>query len=104
VRGSGRVECLPQYEEEPKLPAIDRKINAWSSNVIWKRVLKLNFSHPISDVFTHHRALKTCHLSNIAMRLNRLLTWDAKTEQILGDDDANNWQRRQPREGYEIDA
>jgi len=59
---------------------------------------------PISDVFTHHRALTTCHLSNIAMRLNRPLTWDAKTEQILGDDDANNWQRRQPREGYEIDA
>ena len=28
-------------------------------------------STPISDVVTHHRALTTCHLANIAIRLNR---------------------------------
>ena len=28
-------------------------------------------SLPVSDVFTHHRALTTCHLANIAIRLNR---------------------------------
>ncbi len=28
-------------------------------------------STPISDVFTHHRALTTCHLANISLRLNR---------------------------------
>jgi hypothetical protein len=26
---------------------------------------------PISDVFSHHRALSTCHLAGIAARLNR---------------------------------
>ena len=57
---------------------------------------------PISDVFTHHRALTTCHLANIAIRLNRTLRWDAKTEQIVGDEAANAWQRRDQRAGYEI--
>lgn len=57
---------------------------------------------PISDVWTHHRALTTCHLANIAMRLGRTLRWDAASEQIVGDDDANAWQKREQRKGYEI--
>ena len=56
---------------------------------------------PVSDVFSHHRALTTCHLSNIALRLGRTLTWNPETEQIVGDDEANAWQRREQRVGYE---
>jgi hypothetical protein len=59
-------------------------------------------SEPVSDVATHHRALTTCHLANIAIRLGRKLTWDPKTEQIVGDDEANAWQKREQRKGYEI--
>jgi len=59
---------------------------------------------PVSDVFTHNRALTTCHLSNIAIRLGRTLKWDPKTQQIVGDDQANAWQSRKQREGYEIEA
>jgi hypothetical protein len=57
---------------------------------------------PISDVFTHHRALTTCHLANIAIRLGRTLKWDPKSQQIVGDEDANAWQTREQRAGYEI--
>lgn len=57
---------------------------------------------PISDVFTHHRAMTTCHLANIAIRLGRPLKWDAQAEQIVGDDDANAWLKREQRKGYEI--
>ena len=57
---------------------------------------------PISDVFSHHRNLTTCHLANIAMRLNRTLKWDAEKEQIVGDDNANAWQKREQRKGYEV--
>jgi predicted dehydrogenase len=57
---------------------------------------------PISDVYTHHRAMTTCHLANIAIRLGRKLKWDPKTEQIIGDDEANSWQKREQRKGYEI--
>jgi predicted dehydrogenase len=59
---------------------------------------------PISDVWSHHRALTTCHLSNIAIRLGRRLEWDPVAQQIVGDDDANAWQSREQRKGYEIDV
>jgi predicted dehydrogenase len=61
-------------------------------------------SMPVSDVFSHHRALTTCHLANIAIRLNRKLTWDAKEERIVGDAEANAFLRREQRKGYEIEA
>lgn len=57
---------------------------------------------PISDVVTHHRAMTTCHLANIAIRLGRPLKWDPEREQIVGDEDANRWLAREARKGYEI--
>jgi predicted dehydrogenase len=57
---------------------------------------------PISDVYTHHRAITTCHLANIAMRLGRSLTWNPETEQLVGDNEAQAWQAREQRKGYEI--
>ncbi len=59
---------------------------------------------PISDVYSHHRAMTTCHLANIAIRLGRKINWDSKTEQIVGDEDANKWLTREQRKGYEIDV
>ncbi len=59
---------------------------------------------PISDVYTHHRAMTTCHLANIAIRLDRKLQWDPQTEQIIGDDQANQWQTREQRKGFEVEA
>jgi predicted dehydrogenase len=62
-------------------------------------------SVPVADVWTHHRALTTCHLANIAMRLgNRKLTWDPAKEEIVGDSEANSWLTRPQRAGYEIKA
>ena len=57
---------------------------------------------PISDVWTHQKTMTTCHLAAIAARLNRPLTWDAKTETIVGDEIANAMQARKQRKGYEI--
>lgn len=59
---------------------------------------------PISDVYTHHRAMTTCHLANIAIRLGRPIKWNPETEQIVGDEEANAWQKREQRKGYEIIA
>jgi predicted dehydrogenase len=59
-------------------------------------------TQPISDVYTHHRAMTTCHLANIAIRLGRPVKWDAQAEQITGDDEANSFCRREQRKGYEI--
>ena len=57
---------------------------------------------PISDVWSHNRMLEICHLSNIAMRLNRPLNWDAAKREITGDDEANSFLSRENRKGYEI--
>jgi predicted dehydrogenase len=60
-------------------------------------------SVPVADVWTHHRALTTCHLANIAIRLNRhKLTWDPAREEIVGDSEANAFQTRPQRAPYEI--
>jgi predicted dehydrogenase len=56
---------------------------------------------PISDVWTHNRMLEICHLSNIAMRFGRALTWDPEKRQIVGDDQANAMLSRPSRKGYE---
>ncbi len=59
---------------------------------------------PISDVYTHHRSMSTCHLANIAIRLDRKLKWNPETEQIEGDDVANSFVKREARKGYEVTA
>lgn len=57
---------------------------------------------PISDVFSHHRTVTVLHLANLCLLLNRDLTWDLASEQIVGDDEANAHQSRPQRKGYEI--
>jgi len=49
-------------------------------------------------------ALGACHLANIAIRLGRRINWDAENQQIVGDLEAQTWQVREQRKGYEIDA
>jgi predicted dehydrogenase len=43
---------------------------------------------PICDVEIGHRSCTVCHLGNIAIKLNRELTWDPAAEQFVGDDEA----------------
>ena len=57
---------------------------------------------PISDVWTHNRMLEICHLSNIAMRLDRDLKWDPVKREIIGDAQASSFLSRENRKGYEI--
>ncbi|MBT4158077.1 MAG: hypothetical protein HOD99_04520 [Planctomycetaceae bacterium] len=57
---------------------------------------------PISDAESHCRHLNTCHLSNIAVRLGRSLKWDATKQQVVGDEQANAFQKRVQRKGFEV--
>lgn len=57
---------------------------------------------PASPVRIQHRTITACHLTNISLRLNRKLTWDPQAEQIVGDDEANAWQKRAQRSPYTI--
>jgi predicted dehydrogenase len=57
---------------------------------------------PVSDVYSHVQTMNTCHLTAIAARLNRVIKWDPKAEQITGDDLAASFFARVPRAGFEI--
>ncbi len=59
-------------------------------------------TEPLSDVASHMRSLTTCHLANIAMRLGRTLQWDGGLQTVTNDAEANQWQSRKQRAGYEI--
>jgi predicted dehydrogenase len=57
---------------------------------------------PISDVESQHRSISTCHLANISMRVGRPIKWDARTETIIEDSEANAMLRREQRKGFEV--
>ena len=59
---------------------------------------------PIADVYSHHRALSTCHLSAIAARLGREIKWDPAAEKVVGDDAAQAFVARERRKGFEIEV
>lgn len=55
-------------------------------------------SRPVSDVFTHHRTMTSCHLCNIALMLGRELKWDPNAQNFVGDDQASALMSRKSRE------
>ncbi|MEW4490436.1 Gfo/Idh/MocA family oxidoreductase [Thalassoglobus sp. JC818] len=59
---------------------------------------------PISDVWTHHSAMTTCHLANIAIRLDKTLEWDTESQNVTNDSTAQQMQQREQRKGYEINV
>ncbi len=62
-----------------------------------------NDHEPVSDVFTHHRALTTCHMANHAMLLGRKLRWDPEKEDFIGDEVASALIARPRRAPYDIE-
>ena len=64
--------------------------------------LRRDRGQPVSDVFSHHRALTTCHLANIAIRVGRPLKWDPVKEQIVKDSEAQAMLRRQYRQPFVV--
>ena len=57
-------------------------------------------SLPISDVYSHHRTMTSCHLCNINLMLGRDLQWDPQTQQFVNDDEATSLMSRPSREGF----
>lgn len=63
-----------------------------------------NREKPISDVWSHHKAMCTCHLANIAIRLDKTLEWDPQSENVTNNELARSMQQREQRKGYEINV
>ena len=97
----------PLYEKGVRRVAPDRAPQGQAARRPHGELLRVlrDRAVPVSDVWTHHRALTTCHLANIAIRLGgRKLTWNPETQQIEGDDEANAMQTRPQRAGFEVTA
>ena len=56
----------------------------------------------VSDPFSHLQAMAVCHLSTLAARIGRKIRWNPKTEQVIGDEQANSFTSRERRKGFEI--
>ncbi|MGL6225558.1 MAG: Gfo/Idh/MocA family protein [Thermoguttaceae bacterium] len=67
----------------------------------WLNCIKTR-EKPISDVETGHRSIAFCHLVNIARWMGRKLKFDPVKERFIDDDEANTWNDRVRRKGYEL--
>ena len=57
---------------------------------------------PAPDIEVGHHSTRLCHLGNIAYRLGRTLRFDATTQTIPGDAEANRLLARAYRKGFEL--
>jgi len=57
-------------------------------------------ARPNADIEIGHASATLCHLGNLAVRTGRALTFDPKTEQIVGDEEANKLVGREYRAGH----
>ncbi len=55
---------------------------------------------PQADIEIGHHSATACHLGNIASRLKRTLFFDGKTEQVVGDKEANDLLSRTYRDRH----
>jgi hypothetical protein len=61
-------------------------------------------SEPISDVYTHHRTMTSCHMCNIALMVGDDLKWDPKKEVFVGNEMANKLMVRPSRSKFLAEA
>jgi predicted dehydrogenase len=59
-----------------------------------------NGGKPNAEIEIGHLTASLCHLGNMATRLRRTLNFDPQSEQIVGDDEANQLVRRSYREHW----
>jgi hypothetical protein len=55
---------------------------------------------PVADIEQGHISTASCILANMAMTLNRTLTWDPAKHQVVGDDEANKLLKRPYRQPW----
>jgi len=57
-------------------------------------------SKPVADIEQAYISTASCILANIAMKLNRTLTWDAAHQRVVGDEEANRLLQRTYRPSW----
>jgi myo-inositol 2-dehydrogenase / D-chiro-inositol 1-dehydrogenase len=78
-----------------ELPRSDSHHKNWLESVRSRK-------HPLAPAHIAHRSNSACIVSWIAMKLNRPLTWDVKTERFVNDAEANAMLSRPERAPYGV--
>jgi hypothetical protein len=55
---------------------------------------------PVADIEEGHMSTACCILANTALKLGRTLTWNAKKQEVVGDEEANKLRRRPYRKPW----
>jgi myo-inositol 2-dehydrogenase / D-chiro-inositol 1-dehydrogenase len=100
-RGGVHGKAVESLKEEP-LPSDAWRVYASDDHIANFFDCMKTRKQPCTPVQVGHRTTTACHLTNISLRLNRKLTWDAEKEVIVGDVEANAWLSRQQRPPYGI--
>jgi predicted dehydrogenase len=61
---------------------------------------KASRGKPVADIEEGHISTTSCILANLALQVNRTLTWDADEQRVVGDDEANKLLRRPYRQPW----
>jgi len=77
------------------LPRSDSHHKNWLESVHSRK-------EPLAPAHIAHRSSSACIVSWIAMKLQRPLTWDVKSESFLNDAEANQWLSRAERAPYGV--
>jgi predicted dehydrogenase len=96
-REDWKIYDFDNLDRPPRAGKLDAIINHMGNFIDCVQTRKT----PISDAFSSHRTVSTCHLGNISMRLGRPLKWDPEREEFIDDKEANTWLRREQRKGFE---
>jgi len=57
---------------------------------------------PNADITIAHNTALNASLGNIAFRVNRKIFWDANTQKIIGDKEANNLTKANYQNGWKL--
>ncbi len=79
------------------VPMVGDEVDAHQRNFIEaiRDGAKLN-----ADIEVGHRSAALCHIGNIVSRMNRAIRFDPQSEQIVGDNEANELTNRKYRDGH----
>ena len=100
VSRKDKLETTPvELAEKPLGPGDVHLYESYDHQGNWLECIRTRKA-PICPPEIGHRSATICQLNGIVERLNRVIRWDPASEQILGDEYANNWLDRARRAPY----
>ena len=100
-RGNELVTTPAELASRPLNPSETQLYHSNDHKQNWLDCIRTRKT-PICSAAVGHRTATICQLAAIAERLQRPIQWDPTTQQIVDDAEAQRWQDRPRRTGYEL--